>query len=140
MVRALKGVVFAALLTGSLGARAEQLLMKGGEWRTTITGIGPQPQTMELCFAEMTVERAMSRLATQPNCERRDVRLDGNVATIDILCGTMSTQGTATLSGPGAYHSDLTMHIGTGAQAKTIHALGDAVWIGACKPGQKPMN
>jgi hypothetical protein len=32
------------------------------------------------------------------------------------------------------------MTMGKGSSAKTIHSVTEAQWIGACKPGEKPLN
>ena len=133
-----KPIIITLSLLLAASAHADMLVRKGGEGHSTTTGVSPQPVTMDMCFTETTVEEATAKLAAQPNCTRKTIRMSGNVATLDIACGTMTMQGTVTFSGSTSYHSDLTMHVGAGAEAKVVHALTDAKWIGACKPGETP--
>ena len=132
--------ILAACFLLACPARADQLLRKGGEWRSTVTGMAGGPQTMDMCFSQTTMEQAMSKLAGHKNCGAVNVKLTGNVFTLDIACGAMSMQGTATILSDSEYNSDLTMHFGASPNARTIHAMTTAKWIGACKPGERPMN
>jgi hypothetical protein len=135
------GYITAAILAISLccavSARADQLMRKGGEWHSTVTGITPQPQTMDMCFSETTFDQAMAKMAEGKQCSKRDIKISGNLVTIDLVCGAMSMKGTATLSGDTAYTADLTMQVNGGP---VMHTVTESKWIGACKPGQKPMG
>jgi Protein of unknown function (DUF3617) len=130
----LKSTLIAVCLFCAASAQAEELIRKGGEWQVTTTGVTPQPQTMTMCFAASTAQQAMAKLAARPNCTKTSANVSGNIVTFDIACGALTMQGTATFSGDSAYTGDLTMHMG----GKVIHALSDAKWIGACKPGETP--
>ena len=129
-------LITSILCTASV--RADQIIRKGGEWRSTVTGITPEPRTIDLCFAPATQEQAVAKLATGKNCTKRDIRFEGDRAIIDIMCSDMSLKGTATMLGDSAYRADLTLGIGTGSDAKIVHTTTDAKWIGACKPGETP--
>ncbi len=132
-------VVAAAIaLLGSGAARADDLIRRGGEWRTVVTGVGPTPQTIDMCFGPATMADAMAKLAARPGCSKTSITRSGDHLTLDIACGSMTMQGTVVVSGDTAYHADLTMIMGAGGSAKTIHSLSDAQWIGACKPGETP--
>jgi Protein of unknown function (DUF3617) len=132
----LRPALVAALVLCAVSAQAEQLLRKGGEWRMITTGMTPEPQTTEMCFAPSTGEQAMAKLAAKPNCTKKDVKMNGNTATIDLVCSTYSMQGTVTFAGDSAYSGKFTMQMGTGSDAKVIHSTSEAKWIGECKPGQ----
>jgi hypothetical protein len=135
----LRYAVVAASLLCAVSAQAEQLLSKGGEWRTTTTGVTPELQTVEMCFSPSTAEQAMAKLAAKPNCTKKDVKMNGNTATVDIACSTYSMQGTVTFSGDTAYSGNFTIQISTGSDAKVIHSTSESKWIGECKPGQHPL-
>jgi uncharacterized protein DUF3617 len=136
----LRSAVVTASLLCAVTAQAEQLLRKGGEWRMITTGVTPQPQTMDMCFAPSTAEQAMAKLAAKPNCTKKDVKMNGNTATLDIACSNYSMQGTVTFSGDSAYSGSFTMQMGTGSDAKVIHSTSEAKWIGECKPGEHPLG
>ena len=119
-------------------AQADPIVRKGGEWRSTVTGLTPEPKTIELCFAPATREQAVANLATGKDCTKRDIKFDGDRAIIDIMCSGMSLKGTATMLGDSAYRADFTLGIGTGSDAKVVHTTTDAKWIGTCKPGETP--
>jgi Protein of unknown function (DUF3617) len=135
----LRSAFVAASLLCAVSAHAEQLLRKGGEWRTTTTGVTPELQTMDMCFAPSTAEQAMAKFAAQPNCTKKDVKMNGNTATLDIACSTFTMQGTVTFSGDTAYSGNFTMQLGTGSNAKVFHSTSEAKWIGECKPGEHPL-
>jgi hypothetical protein len=139
-MRRMASAIIAATLFCATAARADDLIRRGGEWHTTVTGIGPEPQTMDLCFSQTSMTEAMAKMAAGHQCSKRDITITGQHMTLDIVCGGMAIQGTADFTGDDAYTSDLTMHMGAGAGARTMHALSTAKWIGACKPGEKPMN
>lgn len=139
-MRRMASAMIAAALCSATAARADDLVLKGGEWRTTVTGVGPSPQTMDLCLSQTTMAQAMAKAAAGRQCSKRDIAISGHHMTMDIVCGSMAMQGSADFTSDDAYTSDLTMHMGTGAAAKTMHALSSAKWIGACKPGQRPVN
>ena len=124
------------MVVGSV--RADQLIRKAGEWRSTVTGVGPQPQTMDTCFAQSTLEQAMAKMAASGNCPKTDIRRNGSVITLDVVCGVMSMKGTATMAGDSAYTADLTMTMSTHGKATTFHSITTSKWIGACKPGETP--
>jgi hypothetical protein len=94
---------------------------------------------MEMCLTEKTMEQAMASPRGK-TCSKKDVKINGNQATIDLECGTMTMQGTAIIAGDTAYTADLTMHITTSHGPMVIHTTSDAKWIGDCKPGEKPIN
>jgi hypothetical protein len=130
-------IVLIALLW-AVPALADQLIRKGGEWRSTVTGIGPQPQTMDTCFAEATQEQAMAKLAAGKQCSKKSISFSGNVVTIDVVCGEMAMQGTAILSGDSAYTANLTMRMAMNGKTQEMHTVTESHWIGACKPGEVP--
>jgi hypothetical protein len=136
----LKIAVIAVTLMVVGSARADQLIRKAGEWRSTVTGVGPQPQTMDMCFAQSTLEQAMAKMAASGNCPKRDIRQNGPVVTLDVVCGMMSMKGTATMVGDTAYTADLTMTMNMHGKATTFHSITTSKWIGACKPGQTPRD
>ena len=127
------------LLLVAISAQAGESFRKGGEWQSTVTGISPQPQTIVMCFSQATWEQAMAKLAAG-KCTKKDISKNGDHITIDLACGMIVVQGTATLPGDTAYKADMTMRMGTGANAKVVHSLTEATWIGACKPGERVMN
>jgi hypothetical protein len=139
----MRRITVTTIIAGSLlfagTARADQLVRKAGEWRTTVTGFGGAPQTMEMCLTEKTMEQAMASPRGK-TCSKKDVKINGNQATIDLECGTMTMQGSAIIAGDTAYTADLTMHITTSHGPMVIHTTSDAKWIGDCKPGEKPIN
>jgi len=49
----------------------------------------------------------MAKLAAKPNCTKKDVKMNGNTATLDIAWSTYAMQGTATFSGNSAYLATL---------------------------------
>src|SRR5579863_6112463 len=112
-------------------------MRKGGEWRSTVTGVGPEPQTMVLSLSQAIWGEAMTKSAAGKTCAKKNITKSGDQLTIDIECGKMTMQGTATLSGDSAYTADLTMHMGAGSGAKVYHTLTKSEWIGACKPGER---
>ena len=137
-MRYLMSSLVAVSLFFSLSAQADELLRKGGEWQITTTGVLAQPQTMTMCLAPSTAELAMAKLAARPNCTKKDVKVDGNLVTLDIACGAWAMQGAVTFSGDSAYTGDFTMHMGASDNAKVIHSTSEAKWIGDCKPGETP--
>jgi hypothetical protein len=136
----LKIAVIAVSLIVVGSARADQLIRKAGEWRSTVTGVGPQPQTMDMCFARSTMEQAMAKMAASGHCPKRDIKQNGSVMTLDVVCDMMSMKGTATMFGDTAYTADLTMTMNMHGKASTFHSITTSKWIGACKPGQVPMD
>ncbi len=132
--------LLAATIALAGAAHADTLIRRGGEWRSTVTGVAPQPQTMEMCFAQTTMQQAMSRIAAGKTCATHDVSLHGNQMSINMACGMISMQGTATIAGDTAYTADLTMTIGSGPSARTMHTHTVSTWIGDCKPGEKPLK
>jgi hypothetical protein len=130
-------VILAICVGWSVSAAADDMIRKGGEWRSTVTGIGPEPQTIETCMAETTMAQAMTKMAAGGHCSKQDVKISGNLVTIDVVCGAMSMTGTATLAGDTAYTADLTMRMGSGP---VMHTTTESKWIGECKPGQKPLG
>lgn len=136
-MRNLTPIIVVASLLSTLSAGADEIMRKGGEWRSTVTGVGPQPQTMVMCLSEATWQEAMTKSAAGKMCAKKNITKSGDQLTIDIECGKMTMQGTATLSGDSAYTADLTMHVGAGSDAKVFHTVTKSEWIGACKPGEK---
>ena len=130
-------VVFLMSILCIASAGADPIIRKGGEWRSTVTGLTPEPKTVDLCFAPATREQAIAQLANGKDC-KRDIRFEGSHAVIDIMCRDMSLKGTATMLGDSAYRADFTLGIGTGSDAKAVHITTDAKWVGACKPGETP--
>lgn len=140
-MRASLAALFAATLMQCLPAAADDLVRKGGEWESTVTGMGPQPHTMVLCFAPATWDQAMAQTAARgQNCSKRDVTRSGNVVTFDMECTTMKMHGTATFTGNDAYTADMMFNVGSGADAKSFHAVTQSKWIGPCKPGEKALG
>jgi hypothetical protein len=133
----LRAVAIALPLLAGGGARADTVI-KGGEWRTVMTGMTPEPNTIERCMAETTMERAAAAMAATPTCTKRDIKISGNVATLDVACGPMSMQGTATFDGDSAYRTDLMMRVGT--DGRVMHVQSTAHWVGACRPGETPVS
>jgi hypothetical protein len=134
-------MVIAVSLFATVSARADELIRKGGEWQSTITGVLHQPQTMVMCFSQMTWEQALAQSAArQQNCAKKNFSRDGNRVMVDIDCGAVAIQGAATLMGDSAYTTDMTMRMGAGADAKVVHVTTESKWIGPCKPGEKVMN
>jgi Protein of unknown function (DUF3617) len=130
-------VTVAVLLLATISAGADEIVRKGGEWRSTVTGVGPEPQTMVQCLSQATWEEAMTKMGAGKVCAKKNITKSGDQLTIDIACGKMTMQGTATLSGDSAYTADLTMHMGDGSGAKVYHTVTKSEWIGACKPGER---
>jgi len=139
IMRYLKSIVVVISLFVAMSAQADESFRKGGEWQSTVTGIGPQPQTIVMCFSQVTWEQAMAKLAAG-KCTKKDISKNGDLITIDLVCGMIAMQGTATLSGDTAYKADMTMRMRTGANANVVHSLTESTWIGACKPGERVMN
>jgi len=81
----------------------------------------------------------MAKLAAKPNCTKKDVKMNGNTATLDIARSTYAMQGTATFSGNSAYRGNFKMQMGTGADAKVFHSTTESKCIGDCKPGEHPL-
>ena len=130
-------IVVAASWLATISAGADEIIRKGGEWRSTVTGVGPEPQTMVMCFSQATWEDVMTKMAAGKVCAKKNIAKSGNQLTIDIECGAMTMAGTATLSGDSAYTADLTMRMGAGSGAKVFHTVTESKWIGDCKPGEK---
>jgi hypothetical protein len=82
----------------------------------------------------------MTKSAAGKTCAKRSITKSGDQLTIDIECGNMTMQGTATLSGSSAYTADLNMRVGAGSNAKVFHTVTKSEWIGACKPGERVMK
>jgi hypothetical protein len=133
----LRATVIALSLLASTVAHADTVI-KGGEWRTVMLGMTPEPNTVEQCMAENTMERAAAAMASMPNCTKRDIKISGNVATLDVACGAMSMQGTATFDSDSAYRTDLMMRVGP--DGRVMHVQSTARWIGACRPGETPVS
>jgi hypothetical protein len=130
-------IIVAFSLLSMISADADEIMRKGGEWRSTVTGVGPEPQTMVLCLSQATWAEAMAKSASGKTCAKKNIAKSGDQLTIDIECGKMTIQGTATLSGDSAYTADLTMHVADGGGAKVYHTTTKSEWIGACKPGER---
>jgi hypothetical protein len=103
-----------------------------------VTGVGPQPQTMDMCFSEVTQEQAMAKLAAGRQCSKKAISISGNIVSIDLDCGDMAMQGTAVLSGDTAYTANLTMRFARGGKTQEMRTVTESHWIGACKPGEVP--
>ena len=136
----LKVAVIAVSLVVFGSARADQLIRKAGEWRSTVTGVGPRPQTMDMCFSRSTLDQAMAKMAAGGHCPKRDIRQNGSIVTLDVVCDMMSMKGTATMMGDSAYTADLTMTMNMHGKTSTMHSITESKWVGACKPGQKPFD
>jgi hypothetical protein len=132
----LRATVIALSLLASTVAHADTVI-KGGEWRTVMIGMTPEPNTIDRCMAETTMERAAAGMAAMPACSKRDIKISGNVATLDVECGSISMQGTATFDGDSAYSTDLMMRAGT--DGRIMHVQSTAHWIGVCQPGETPV-
>jgi hypothetical protein len=130
-------IIVAVFWLSAFSAGADEIMRKGGEWRSTVTGVGPEPQTMVLCLSQATWEEAMAKSAAGKTCAKKNIAKSGDQLTIDIECGKMRMQGAATLSGDSAYTADLTMHVGDGSDAKVYHTVTKSEWIGPCKPGER---
>jgi hypothetical protein len=134
----LRSTVLAVSLLCVTAAHTEKLLRKGGEWRTITSGVTPEPQTMDMCFAATTAEEAVAKLAAKPNCTKKDIKMNGDTATLDVACDTFAMQGKVKFSGDESYSGDFTMQMGAGSSAKSFHATSESKWIGECKPGERP--
>jgi len=140
-MRYVTSMIIAVSLFAAMPARADEVVRKGGEWQSTVTGVLSQPQTMVMCFSQMTWEQALAQSAArQQNCAKKNISRDGNRVMVDIDCGAVAIQGTATLMGDSAYTTDMTMHISNGGDTKVVHTTTESKWIGPCKPGEKVMN
>ena len=131
----LRAIAIAIPLLASAGAHADTVI-KGGKWRTVMTGMTPEPNTTDRCMAETTLERAAAEMGAMPTCSKRDIKISGNVATLDVACGAISMQGTATFESDSAYRTDLMMR--AGADGRVMHVQSTAKRIGACEPGETP--
>ncbi len=139
-MRCVMSMIFMAAMFATMSARADDVVRKGGEWQSVVTGLAPQPKTVVMCLSQSTWEQAIAKFDAQTSCSRKNISKNGDHLAIDIDCGATALQGTGTLVGDDAYTADLTVHLGTGADAKVMHTVTQAKWIGACKPGEKVVN
>lgn len=135
-------VILAALIAAAsllaAPAWADDSVRRGGEWQTTVTGMTPQPQSTENCFAPVAWEKALAAPAGL-KCSKSDIVRNGSQVTFDLDCDAFAAHGTVTLSGDSGYSSDQMLTVGSGADAKSFHATVQAKWLGACKPGEDPL-
>jgi hypothetical protein len=117
---------------------ADQVVRKGGEWRLVISGLSPEPKTVEICMAATTPEQSIAKLTAGKTCSKKDLSYNGNVVSFDLVCTEGEIQGTTTMTGENILKTDFVMKSGTGAAAKSVHTIIDSKWLGVCKPGETP--
>ncbi len=119
-------------------AHADSFIRKGGEWRSVVSGLTPEPKTIEMCFLPATPEQAIEKLTNGTNCTKRNVTVTGMTVVADIKCNNAEMLITSHMIGDSLYRGDITLNVGNGASAKSVHYTVEARWIGQCKPGETP--
>ena len=119
-------------------AQADDFVRKGGEWRSVVSGLTPEPKTIEMCFLPATPEQVIAKMTKGQSCAKRDVKVTGTSVVVDLKCNDAEMLVTSKMIGENVYKGDVTLHVGAGAAARVVHYKVDAKWVGECKPGEVP--
>jgi len=135
-----------------LGTNAARALdapkRKSGLWEMTMTSSrGEGAHTMQQCVDQKADDIASPQAQRQPlaeaQCEKQDVRKDGDKLVIDTVCKhkgtTITTHATVTGSLDSGYRMDSTSTYNPPLRGiKDSFTTVEAKWLGPCKPDQKP--
>jgi Protein of unknown function (DUF3617) len=118
---------------------------KPGGWEIVVSGEKIDDVKMKLCIDKET-DQLFNKNGTElsdKKCSRRDVKVNGDVTTIDSLCklgGTTETSSTVmTFTGDTAFHSETKIHFEPALAGKTdVVTTQDGKWTGPCAGGMKP--
>jgi hypothetical protein len=132
----------------ALGAGIEDLpKRKPGLWEMSTTSAGNKaaPAMSKVCIDATTDRELMNFGLGVANqlCSKRDIKVSGNVATLNMVCTIGNSQSTSrstiTYSGSTAYRAEIRAHfeppfLGQSDSATTQQAK----WTGPCPPDLKP--
>lgn len=132
----------------ALAGQADLPKRKAGLWEITMTIDGnkiPMP-TAKMCVDAATDAEfyKMGAGMTQNACSKRDIRVNGNVVTVDSVCSfagsrTSTTHATTTFAGDTAYRTEAKIHYEPPFMNKSDTAIAqDGKWVGACAADMQP--
>ena len=120
---------------------------KPGLWEMTIIAkSGQKAQALGRVCIDAATDAALTRFATGVStqvCSKRDIRVNGSVATIDAVCkindSVQTSHSTINFTGNSAYRAEVRMHSEPpfmGITDSTATQIGK--WTGPCPPDMKP--
>ena len=120
---------------------------KPGLWEMTIiASSGQKAQALGRVCIDAATDAALTKFAVGVSlqvCSKRDIRVNGSVATIDAVCKIGDSMQTShskiTFTGNSAYRAEVRMHSEPpfmGITDSTATQLGK--WTGPCPPDMKP--
>ena len=120
---------------------------KPGLWEMRVLAAdGKQAMATSRVCIDAATDAALTSFAvgvTSQLCSKRDVRVNGSVATIDAVCkigeSTQTSHSTITFSGTTAYRAEARVHSDPPFMGKSDSTgAQEGKWVGRCPPDMKP--
>jgi len=120
---------------------------KPGLWEMSmVSAEGKQGQMTSRVCIDTATDAALTRFGLgmmNQMCSKRDIRVSGNVATIDMVCkigeSQQTSHSTITYTGNNAYRIDVRAHFEPPFLGKSDSTMTQAArWTGACPADMKP--
>ena len=135
--------LLAALLAGTASA-ADVPRRKSGLWevRTQMVGM-PSQGPMQMCVDQASDNLMQERAKEKTNCPVMDVSRAAGKVTIHSVCKFDATTATtdAVITGDfgSNYRNDMQIRYSPPQHGMSeMKMMQEALWLGPCKPGQKP--
>jgi hypothetical protein len=136
-------VIFAlaVILVPGSPARADEMMLRAGEWR--IVREGPIPGTQVVCYA---VDRPLGQMTHRgmDDCVQSRAVTGDRLITIDAICRMpdklVTVHGTIRALGADTYRADsrIRFHRGGKAEGTDVMLRVTAKRLGPCQPGDGP--
>lgn len=136
------GVMVSGLFLAAAPAWADHLPMrKVGLWEVTLGAPGAKiPNITKMCIdASLASFSPFGANVARSNCARNDIRVSGNLVTLDTECALGATKvishGTFTPQGDSAYHVEIKTHFDppmSGQADPEMVMVQDGKWTGPC--------
>jgi hypothetical protein len=131
----------AVVLALSSPVRADDIMLRAGEWR--IVREGPIPGTQVVCYA---VDRPLGQMTHRgmDDCVQNRVVTGDRLITIDAICRMpdklVTVHGTIRALGADTYRADsrIRFHRGGKADGTDVTLRVTAKRLGPCQPGDRP--
>lgn len=138
----------AVISLSPVGARAEPVTAKAGEWVMTMQAGGMGPMTQKVCFkTDRTPADLRGRNPGAKNCDPPNVSASGNTVTVDVSCkgpmgGNMTIHSVITSLGPDSFRNETEVKMDNAPQGMpgTMKMVTEAKHTGPCQPGDQEMN
>jgi hypothetical protein len=118
---------------------------KPGLWEVTSTGEKRPTIKLKQCIDKATDEEfhKLGTDITDKVCSRRDVKVSGNVATVDSECkirnSTVTSTVVTTFTADTSFHADSKSHFDPAFLGRTdAVSTEDGKWVGPCPSGMEP--